>query len=194
MIWINLLSDFRVTGHVVHSHQMRTILRKILSKSHVLKQSNKCRILLAMNISFFRLGKKEAAGEVFFSSSYGRVSMIQVRHNKKMGSEGLSFYHPNLLCCLDQMLVVIELSQHLVSSSKTVRPIIPRGTRCMGYVKIMWSAVCSLAPHSHFAERARPHLCVDEPKRPTPVRRRLNLAQAVLVKLISIGLVLTIEM
>ena len=38
----------------------------------------------------------------------------------------------------------------------------------------MWSAVCSLAPHSHFAKGARPHLCMDEPKRPTPVRRRLS--------------------
>ena len=92
--------------------------------------------------------------------------MIQVRHNKKMGTEGLSFYHSNLLCCLDQMLAVIELSQHLVSSSKTVRPIIPRGARCVGHVKILWSVVCSLAPYSHFAEGARPHLCMDEPKRP----------------------------
>ena len=83
--------------------------------------------------------------------------MIQVRHKKKMGTEGLSFYYPNLLCCLDQMLAVIMLSQHLVSLSKTVRPIIPRGARCMGHVKIMWSAVCLLAPHSHFAEVARPH-------------------------------------
>ena len=100
------------------------------------------------------------------SSSYGRVSMIQVRHNKGMGTEGLSFYHPNLLCCLDQMLAVMELSQHLVSSSKTVRPIIHRGARCMGHAKIMWSAVGSLAPCLHFAEEARPHLCVEEPKHP----------------------------
>ena len=45
--------------------------------------------------------------------------------------------------------------QHLVSSSKTVRPIIPRDARCMGHVKIRWSAVSSLAPHSQFAEEAR---------------------------------------
>ena len=62
----------------------------------------------------------------------------------------------------------------------------------MGHVKIMWSAVCSPAPHSHFAEEARPYLCVDEPKRSTPVRRQLSLTQAVLVKLIPIGLVLTL--
>ena len=100
----------------------------------------------------------------------------------------------NLLCCLDQMLAVIELSQHLVLSSKTVRLIIPRGARCMEHVKRMWSAVCSLAPNSQFAEEARPHLCMDEPKRPTPVRWRLSLTQAVLVRLIPMGLVLTQRM
>ena len=120
--------------------------------------------------------------------------MIQVKHKKRMGTEGLSFYHPNLLCCLDQMLAVMELSQHLVLSSKTVRPINPQGARCMGHVKIMWSAVCSLAPHSHFAEEAGLHLCMDEPKRSTPVRRQLSLTQAVLIKLIAIGLVLILEM
>ena len=64
----------------------------------------------------------------------------------------------------------------------------------MGHVKIMWSAVCSSAPHSRFAEEAIPHLCMDEPKRPTPVRRGLSLTQAVLVKLIPIDLVLTLGM
>ena len=126
-----------------------------------------------------------------FSLSYGMVSMIHVRRKKRIGTEDLSFYHPNLLCCLDQMLAVMELSQHLVSSSKTVRLIILRDARCMGLLEIMWSAVCSLAPHLHFAEEARCHLCMDEPKRSTPVRRRLSLTQVVLVKLISIGLVLT---
>ena len=28
----------------------------------------------------------------------------------------------------------------------------------MGHAKIMWSAVCSLAPHSHFAKETRPHV------------------------------------
>ena len=64
----------------------------------------------------------------------------------------------------------------------------------MGHVKIMWSAVCSLARHLHFAEEVRPHLCMDELKRPTPVRRRLSLTQTVLVKLIPMGFVLTIGM
>ena len=120
--------------------------------------------------------------------------MIQVRPKKRMGTEGLSFYHPNLLCCLDQMLAVTELSQYLVWSSTTVRTIISRGFRCMGHGKIIWSAVCSLALHSHFAEEARPHLYIDEPKRPTTVHRRLSLTQAVLVKLIPINLVLTLGM
>ena len=62
----------------------------------------------------------------------------------------------------------------------------------MGHVKIMWSAFCSLVPHSHFAEEARSHLCMDEPKYPKPVRMSLSLTQAVLVKLIPIGHVLTL--
>ena len=64
----------------------------------------------------------------------------------------------------------------------------------MGHVKIMWSAVCSLAPHLHFSEEARLHLYMEEPKRPTPARRRINLIQAVLVKIIPICLVLTLRM
>ena len=64
----------------------------------------------------------------------------------------------------------------------------------VGHVKITWSAVCSLAPHSHFAEEARPYLCMDEPKRSTLVCRRLSLTEAVLVKLIPMGLVLTLGM
>ena len=109
--------------------------------------------------------------------------MIQLRHKKKMESEGLFFYHPNRLCCLDQMLAVMELNQHLVSLSKTVRSIIPRGARCVGHAKIMWSVVCSLALHSHFAEEARLRLCTEELKRPMPVRTRFSLTQAALVKL-----------
>ena len=64
----------------------------------------------------------------------------------------------------------------------------------MEHVEIMWSAVCLLAPHSHLAEKARHNLCMDEPKSPTPVHRQLSLTRAVLVKLIPIGLVLTLGM
>ena len=39
--------------------------------------------------------------------------------------------------CLVQMLTVRDFSQHLVSSSKTIRPNIPRGARCMGHCEMM---------------------------------------------------------
>ena len=39
----------------------------------------------------------------------------------RTGAEGLSFCYPRLLYCLNQMLAVMLLSQHRVSSSKTVR-------------------------------------------------------------------------
>ena len=108
----------------------------------------------------------------------------------KTEAEGLSFYYPRLLHCLDQMLAVMSLSQHRVSSSKTVRLCAPCGARCIGHAVRTWSAVCSKAPHSQFGEGARPHLCMDEWNRPTPVRRRLSLTQAALGKPIPTGLAL----
>ena len=61
--------------------------------------------------------------------------------------------------------------------------------RCpIGHAVSTWSAVCSEAPHSQFGEGARPHLCMDEWNRPTPVRRRLSLTQAARGKLIPTGL------
>ena len=86
----------------------------------------------------------------------------------RTGAEGLSFYYTRLLYCLNQMLAVMSLSQHRVSSSKTVRP--PCGARCIGHAVRTWAAVCSEAPHSQFGKGARPHLCMDEWNRPTPVR------------------------
>ena len=50
----------------------------------------------------------------------------------RIGAEGVSFYYPRLLHCLNQMLAVVLLSQHRVSSSKTVRPRAPCGARCIG--------------------------------------------------------------
>ena len=88
------------------------------------------------------------------------------------------------------MLTVMSLSQHRVSSSKTVRPRAPCGARCIGHTISTWSAVCSEAPHSQFGEGARPHLCMDEWNRPIPVRRRLSLTQAVRGKPIPTGLAL----
>ena len=74
----------------------------------------------------------------------------------RTGAEGLSFYYPRLLHFLDQMLAVMPLSQHRVSSSKTVRPRAPCGARCIGHAVRTWSAVCSEAPHSRFGERGDP--------------------------------------
>ena len=47
---------------------------------------------------------------------------------------------------------------------------------------MMWSAVCSEAPHSQFGEGAAPHLYTDEWNGPTPVRRRFSFTQDVLGK------------
>ena len=94
--------------------------------------------------------------------------------------EGLSFYYPRLLHCLDQMLAVMSLSQHRVLSSKTVRPRAPCGARCIGHAVSTWSMVCSEAPHLQFGEGARPHLCMDEWNRPTTVCRQLSLTQVAL--------------
>ena len=106
----------------------------------------------------------------------------------RTGAEGLSFYYPRLLNCLNQMLAVVLLSQHRVSSSKTVRPRAPCGARCIRHAVSTWSAVCSEALHSQFGEGARPHLCIDKWNRPTPVRRRLSLTQAARGKPIPTGL------
>ena len=112
----------------------------------------------------------------------GRRRRLKGTHSRsdtnRTGAEGLSFYYPRLLHCLDQMLAVMSLSQHRVSSSKIVRSRAPCGARCIGHDVSTWSAVCSEAPHSQFGEGARPHLCMDEWNRPTPVRRRLSLTQA----------------
>ena len=108
----------------------------------------------------------------------------------RTGAEGLSFYYPRLLCYLDQMLAVISLSQHRVSSSKIVRPRAPCGAQCIGHTVSIWSAVCSEVPHSQFGEGARPHLCMDKWNRPTSVCRRLSLTQAARGKPIPTGLAL----
>ena len=102
-----------------------------------------------------------------------RLNDIHSRSDtNRTGDEGLSFYYPRLLHCLNQMLAVMLLSQHRVSSSKILRPHASCGARCIGNAIRTWSAVCSEAPHSQFGEGARPHLSMDEWNRPTPVHRR----------------------
>ena len=57
----------------------------------------------------------------------------------------------------------------------------------------MW---CSMygAPYSQFGEEARSYLCMDEWNCPTPVRRQLDLTQAIRSKLNLTGLALVIGM
>ena len=117
---------------------------------------------------------------------------------KKTGTEGLYFYHPRLLYCPDQMLAKIVLRQHEVLSSKAVRLRVPCDAGCImqdcsDSIRTR-SAVCSEAPHSQSGERGRLHLCMDEWIRPTPVRRRLSLTQAVRCKLNPTSLVLVVGM
>ena len=129
-----------------------------------------------------------------FENSIRRRRRLKGIHSRsdtnRTWAEGLSFYYPRLLYCLDQMLAVVLLSQHRVLSSETVRPHAPCGARCIGHAVSTWSAVCSEAPHSQFGEGARPHLCMDKWNRPTPVRRRLSLTQAARDKSIPTGLAL----
>ena len=139
------------------------------------------------NVFFVTL--QENKKESFCRRGRRRLKGIHSRSDtNRTGAEGLSFYYPRLLHCLDQMLAVMLLSQHRVLSSKTVRLRAPCGARCIGHAVSTWSGVCSEAPHSQFGEGAKPHLCMDEWTRPTPVCRRLSLTQATRGKPISTGL------
>ena len=74
----------------------------------------------------------------------------------RTGAKGLSFYYLRMLYCPDQMLTAILLSQHWVSSSKTIRSRAPCGARCIGHAIRTWSAVSSETPHSQFGEGEDP--------------------------------------
>ena len=82
---------------------------------------------------------------------------LQVRHKQDWG-RGFILFYPRLLYCPDQMLAVMLLSQHQVSSSKTVRPRAPCGAQCIGHAIRTCYAVCLVVPNSQFDEGARPHL------------------------------------
>ena len=86
-------------------------------------------------------------------------------------ANGLSFYYPQLLYCLDQMLAVMVLIQHWVLSSKTVRPHALCGAQCMGHAIRTWFVVCSEMPHLQFSEGATPNLCMDKWNCLTPAHR-----------------------
>ena len=116
------------------------------------------------------------------NEEFGRRRRLKGIHSRpdtnRTADEGLSFYYPKMLHCSNQMLAVMSLSQHRVSSSKTVRPRAPCGALCIGHAVSTWSAVCSEVPHLQFDEGERLHLYMNEWNRPTPVRRRLSLTQA----------------
>ena len=138
---------------------------------------------------FFLVLAKSGELYVFFGgpSSSFEGHPLQVRHKHDWG-RGFILLLRQTTALPDQMLAVVLLRPHRVSSSKTVRPCAPCGARCIGHAVRTWSAICLEAPHSQFGEGARPHLCMDEWNRPTPVRRRLSLTQAARDKPIPIGL------
>jgi len=64
--------------------------------------------------------------------------------------------------------------------ARTVRPCSPWEGRWIGHWKTTWSTIGSFAPHSQATEEVILHLCKQERKRPTPVRRRLSQTQTFL--------------
>ena len=57
---------------------------------------------------------------------------LQVRHKQDWG-RGFILLLPQTVHCLNKMLAVMLLSQHRVSSFKTVRSRAPCGARCIGH-------------------------------------------------------------
>ena len=80
---------------------------------------------------------------------------LQVKHKQDWG-RGFILLLPQIAALPDQMLVVVLLSQHRVSSSKTVRPRAPCGDRCTWQAVSTWSAVCSEALHSQSVKERDP--------------------------------------
>ena len=109
------------------------------------------------------------------SSSSFKGYPLQVRH-KQDWSRGCILLLPKDAAVpeSDAGSDVIKPASSFVIQNR--QPCAPCGAR--EHAVSTWSAVCSEAPHSQFGEGARPHLCMDEWNRPTPVRRRLSLTQA----------------
>ena len=80
------------------------------------------------------------------------------------------------------------LSHHQVLSSKTARPRVRCGARCIGHAVRTWSVVCSAVSHLQLGEGARPHLWMNKWNLATPVLKRLSLTQAARHKPIQTGL------
>ena len=109
----------------------------------------------------------------------------------RTGAEGLSFYYPQAAVVpeSDAGSGVIKPASSFVIQNRQTSCSMWCPMYCIGHAVITWSAVCSEAPHSQFSEEARPHLCMDEWNRPTPVCRRLSLTQAARGKPIPTGMV-----
>ena len=125
---------------------------------------------------------KKKSLKIFFkiqkcSSSSFEGHPFQVRYKQDWGRRFILLL-PQIVALPESDAGIGVIKQHRVSSSKFVRPRAPCDARCTGHAVSTWSAVCSEAPHSQFGEGARPHLCMDEWNRPTPVCRRLILTQA----------------
>ena len=68
-----------------------------------------------------------------------------VQTQEKDGDRGFILLQPQSAVLLRSDAGSDGVEPHLVSSFKTVRPIILGGARCLGHVKISWWAICSLA-------------------------------------------------
>ena len=90
----------------------------------------------------------ETNPSLWSSSSFGRHP-LQVTHEQDWGRESI-LLQSRLLYCPDQMLAVMLLSHHRVSSSRTISPCVSCGSRCMRHAIRTWSAVYLAGPHSHF--------------------------------------------
>ena len=94
-----------------------------------------------------------------FSDRGRRLKGIYSRSDtNRTGAEGLSFYCPRLLHCLNQMLAVMSSSQHRVSSSKTVRPRAPCGARCIGML-LVHGLRFALRRHTRNSVKERHPIC-----------------------------------
>ena len=69
----------------------------------------------------------------------------------------------------------VSRSQVLVALSTSISPISTVVGLNIWQSLMMWSAVCSGAPHSQLALSARPHARVDDLNWPTPVRKRFSI-------------------
>ena len=70
----------------------------------------------------------------------GERDRLQNSRRTAMVTKFYPFANFMLLRCVDQMLGVMVFMQHRVWSSNTVRLRIPVGARCVGHVRIIWSA------------------------------------------------------